>query len=260
MNSKLQFSTFFGITFALLILITAIASGQGDENAFIDLKSILIVLFGTFFVVSACFSFSDVVKSFAVVSKTIFYGKPNFKIAAEKCLYISEIAKKTGLLKLDSYSDEYPTELFFRKNIELAIDGVKASELEVLMENEINSISSRNSKTIEILKKASEIAPAMGLIGTLIGLVQMLGNLDDPSKIGPAMAVALLTTMYGAILAYMVFLPLSTCLEKNSKQEIDLYIIYGESIISIAKNEGPIKLELKLNSSLPPGSRIKNYS
>ena len=99
----------------------------------------------------------------------------------------------------------------------------------------------------------------MGLIGTLIGLVQMLGNLDDPSKIGPAMAVALLTTMYGAILANMVFGPLAAKLERNSGEEISLRRIYTLAVLSIVRQENPRQLELMLNTVLPPAKRISVF-
>lgn len=260
MNNTPQFSTFLGIIVALSLIVIAVLSGQGEPLAFIDLKSILIVLGGTFFITSACFTLGDIVKSISITFKTIFYNAPNLRNVAQKCLFLSEVAKKEGILKLQNYTEEFPDSKFFVKNMNLAIDGVKPADLEVFMENEINTISASRAKTIDILKKGAEVAPAMGLIGTLIGLVQMLGNLDDPTKIGPAMALALLTTMYGAILAYMVLLPLSSKLERTSKQEVDLYVIFGEAIISVAKNEGPIKLEMKLNSTLPPGSRLRNYS
>jgi chemotaxis protein MotA len=260
MSSGTQFSTFFGIIIALALIVLAIFSGQGNPLAFIDLKSILIVIGGTFFVTSACFTIGDVFNSIGITLKTIFYSPPNMKVVAQKCLAISELSKKEGILKLQKHSRLFPASFFFKKNINLAIDGVKPIDLELLMENEINSISIVRSKTIDILKKGAEIAPAMGLIGTLIGLVQMLGNLEDPTKIGPAMALALLTTMYGAIISYMILLPLASKLERNSRQEVDLYVVFGEAIISIAKNEGPMKLEMKLNSTLPPGARSRRYS
>lgn len=260
MNNKPQFSTFLGIALALALIVTAVLLGQGEPLAFLDIKSVLVVIGGTFFITTACFTMSDVFKAISTTFITIFYSSPNLKLIAKKCLFLSDIVKKQGLLKLQNHSREFPEYKFFQKNMNLAIDGLKATDLEILMENEINSISARHSKTIDILKKGAEIAPAMGLIGTLIGLVQMLGNLEDPAKIGPAMALALLTTMYGAIISYIILLPLSSKLERNSKQEIDLYVLFGEAILSMMKNEGPMKLEMKLNSCLPPGSRIRNYS
>ena len=104
-----------------------------------------------------------------------------------------------------------------------------------------------------------EFSPAMGLIGTLIGLVQMLGNLGDPSTIGPAMAVALLTTFYGAVLANMVFLPLASKLERNSKEEALVSNIYLMGAASIGRQENPRRLEMLINSLLPPSQRVRYF-
>ena len=128
------------------------------------------------------------------------------------------------------------------------------------MVQEVDAISTRHKKSVEILRKAAEVSPAMGLIGTLIGLVQMLGGLEDTTKIGPAMAIALLTTFYGAVLAYVILTPLANKLEKNSKQEVENLILCAEGISSIARQDSALKLELKLNSMLPPNQRVKIYS
>jgi chemotaxis protein MotA len=109
------------------------------------------------------------------------------------------------------------------------------------------------------MKKAGDIAPAMGLIGTLIGLVQMLGNLDDPSSIGPSMAVALLTTFYGAVLANMVFMPLAAKLERNSGEEELLNSVYMVGAVSIGRQENPRRLEMLINSILPPSKRVSYF-
>lgn len=111
-----------------------------------------------------------------------------------------------------------------------------------------------------MFRKSADIAPAMGLIGTLIGLVQMLGNLDDPTKIGPAMAVALLTTLYGAILSTMVFTPLASKLERNTNEELLISQLYLEGILSIARQENPRQLETVMNTLLPPSKRVRYFN
>ena len=110
------------------------------------------------------------------------------------------------------------------------------------------------------MRKAAEVAPAMGLIGTLVGLVQMLGRLDDPTSIGPAMAVALLTTLYGAILANMLFAPLATKLERNATEEALVNQIYLTGLNSILRQENPRRLELQLNTLLPPAQRLRVFN
>jgi chemotaxis protein MotA len=127
------------------------------------------------------------------------------------------------------------------------------------MRKDMNATIGRHQKGANIMKKAGDIAPAMGLIGTLIGLVQMLGNLDDPSSIGPSMAVALLTTFYGAVLANMVFMPLAAKLERNSGEEELLNSVYMVGAVSIGRQENPRRLEMLINSILPPSKRVSYF-
>ena len=117
----------------------------------------------------------------------------------------------------------------------------------------------RHARSAGILRRAGEVSPAMGLIGTLVGLVQMLGNLESPETIGPAMAVALLTTFYGAVLANMFFMPIANKLERNSTIEATVNQIYAQGAASIARQENPRKLETMLNTILPPADRIRFY-
>ncbi len=260
MSGKAEFSTLLGIIFGLIMVAYASVSGTTPASSFVDIPAILIVIGGTTFITTASFSFSDSFKALGVIFHSLFYVPEEFKEAAKSCLKISDLARKEGFLGLQKYKNLFPQNPFFTKNIHLVIDGVKSDQTEKILIEEISSIANRQAKTVDILRKASEIAPAMGLVGTLIGLVQMLGNLDDPSKIGPSMAVALLTTLYGAILSYMILQPLATKLERNSAKESDIFALYAEVIISIAKSEGPAILEMKLNAMLPPEKRLRIYS
>ncbi|MDX1949295.1 MAG: MotA/TolQ/ExbB proton channel family protein [Rickettsiales bacterium] len=259
MAGKAEFSTLLGILLGLLLVLVAIFIGS-KPGAFFDVPSIIIVFGGTLFISAGSFTFSDVFKAFGVVGSTLFFTPSDVKSVASKCLTLADISRKEGILSLQKQSKLFPDDSFFIKNINLVIDGVKPEQAEKIMIEEISSIASRHSKTIEILKKAAEIAPAMGLVGTLIGLVQMLGALDDPSKIGPAMAVALLTTLYGAVTSYMILQPLATKLERNSSVESDLLAMFAEAIMSIGRNEGPYMLEMKLNALLPPDKKLKKYT
>ena len=147
----------------------------------------------------------------------------------------------------------------FYKSVRLLVAGVPANDLERILRNELQSITNRHLKSANILRKAGEISPAMGLIGTLIGLVQMLANLDDPSAIGPAMGLALLTTFYGAVLANMVFNPLAAKLERNSREEEMVNTIYMMGATSMARQENPRRLEMMINTVLPPSKRLKYF-
>ncbi len=260
MSGKAEFSTLLGIFLGLVLVLVAVFIGTSKPSSFLDIPSIIIVFGGTLFITSASFTFSDIFKAFGVVGSTLFFTPSDVKSVATKCTNLAEISRKEGILSLQRQSKLFPEDNFFIKNINLVIDGVKPEQAEKIMIEEISSIASRHSKTIEILKKGAEIAPAMGLVGTLIGLVQMLGALDDPSNIGPAMAVALLTTLYGAVTSYMILQPLATKLERNSSTESDLLALFAEAIMSIARNEGPYMLEMKLNALLPPDKKLKKYT
>jgi chemotaxis protein MotA len=260
MNKKFELSTVLGIFIALLLIISAITAGS-SISSFFDFPSVLIVLGGTFFISCACFSIADVIKALSTTSQSVLYAKIDKKKTVQSCLKISELSRREGLLAIQKKESLYKgMGTFFKKHLMAIVDGLSAEESEKLMLQEILYVRERHKRSVEVLKKAAEVAPAMGLVGTLIGLVQMLGALEDPSKIGPAMAVALLTTLYGAIIAYVILLPLANKLERNSRDEIEVLKIYAEGIVAIAKNEGPLKFEMRMNANLSPEERIKVYS
>ncbi len=251
-------STAVGIVFAFLLVFAAIYLG-GNPTGFVDIRSILIVLLGTFAITVACFSFSDMMHSFKATFFTIFYRFENFSQAAVNAIRISDIARSKGFLELDKYEDLTRHNAFLQNGIEMIVDHIDIDEIERVLELEVASMAHRHAKSTAVLRKAAEISPAMGLIGTLIGLVQMLGNLEDTSTIGPAMAVALLTTFYGAVMSYMIFLPLASKLERNTKDELLIAEIYMQTIKSIGRRESPRKLEMIINSILPPIERVDYY-
>jgi len=136
------------------------------------------------------------------------------------------------------------------------VDGSEPDEVERIMQSELQATTERQTRAVGMLRKAAEISPAMGLIGTLVGLVQMLGTLEDPSTIGPSMAVALLTTFYGAILSNLVFTPLASKLERNSAEDALMNEMYVMAAASIARQENPRRLEMLLNTILPPENKV----
>jgi len=141
----------------------------------------------------------------------------------------------------------------------MAIDGSKPEDIHHILSQEIAASHERHKRTASITQRASEIAPAMGLIGTLVGLVQMLADLENPETIGPAMAVALLTTFYGAILGTVVMGPLAVKLEKNSNDESLINTLICLGAVSIARQDNPRKLEIELNAALPPHQQIHYF-
>jgi chemotaxis protein MotA len=257
-KSSMDMATVLGLSGGFGLVVAAILMG-GAANSFINIPSFLIVIGGTFGVTAICFSPSDLGRSFQVIRKTVFYGISDPSEAANQLLQFSEMARRQGTLSLEHTLLQIQNEPFLHKGILMVSDGTSGEEVEAIMQRDLYSTQQRHIKSAAVLRRAAEFAPAMGLIGTLIGLVQMLGRLDDPATIGPSMAVALLTTFYGAVLSNMVFSPLASKLERNSAEEALLSQVYILGAASIARQENPRRLEMLLNSVLPPAKRVKYF-
>jgi chemotaxis protein MotA len=252
-------ATLFGLVCGFALLSAAIVLG-GSPRSFINAPSILIVLGGTLSVITVSYSLAEVVNTFRVLGKTIVRNSRDPSEAAVSVLKTAEIARRQGVLALQNFLDNMTDEPFLQKGLSLVVDGAPTAEIEEVMRRDLQATLQRHAKGAGILRKAAEYAPAMGLIGTLIGLVQMLGNLDDPSAIGPSMAVALLTTFYGAVLANMVLSPLAAKLERNSEDEALLNLVYLTGAVSMGRQENPRRLEMLLNSILPPAKRVQYFN
>lgn len=255
---KKDFSTLLGILVAFILISLAIGI-SGSGKSFIDLPSVLIVLGGTFAVTLASFNFKEFIQTPGVVARNAFSRTYEPRAVALTMLDLAENARKKGLLAMQEEVAKHKNIPFLSKGLGMVIDGVEPEEVERVMRQEIHSTGERHNHSASVLRKMAEVSPAMGLIGTLIGLVQMLGNLEDPSKIGPAMAVALLTTMYGAVLAYVFFSPLAAKLERNSAEEMLVKTLFLRGVVSIGKKENPRRLEMLLNTILPPSSRVQFF-
>jgi chemotaxis protein MotA len=163
------------------------------------------------------------------------------------------------MLALSSLEPELRRDPIVARAAVLVTDGYSGDDVERVLTQELDSLVERHRRSASILRRAAEIAPAMGLIGTLVGLVQMLAELDNPANIGPAMAVALLTTFYGAIMANVILMPLAAKLERNSNDEALIKTLVMLAMGSIARQENPRRLEMLLNSELPPDEQIKYF-
>jgi chemotaxis protein MotA len=252
---SLDIATVIGIAAALLLVASAIVLG-GRPSAFLDLPAILIVGGGTFGVTVACFSIHDMLVAFRVVGQTVFRAAQDPMDIARHLMQLSDAARRKGHLTLQDYLPDLMNNGLLYRGITMVVDGIDAAEVERIMQSELETMTERHIRTVSILRKAAEISPAMGLIGTLVGLVQMLGNLEDPSTIGPSMAVALLTTFYGAVLANLVFTPLASKLERNAMEDALASEMHVMAAGSIARQENPRRLEMLLNTVLPPENKI----
>lgn len=205
-RTSMDIATVVGLLCGFAMVGAAIVLG-GSPESFINPPSILIVIGGTFAITTACYSLKEMGRTMRVIGKIFFYSSRDPSEAATQVLQISELARKKGVLALQNLIGSMQNEPFLHKGMSMVVDGTPGEEVESIMRRDLQATVQRHSKSTSVLRKMGEFAPAMGLIGTLIGLVQMLGNLDDPTTIGPSMAVALLTTFYGAVLANMVSCP-----------------------------------------------------
>lgn len=253
--SSMDMATIIGLLGGFGLITAAIILG-GSAGSFFNPAAILIVFGGTLAVTTACFSLNEMGRTAKVAMNTIFYSSRDPSDAALQVLKIAELARKDGVLALQNILPSIMAEPFLHKGVTMVVDGTPGKEVEAIMRRDMHSTTQRHTQSASVLRKMGEFSPAMGLIGTLIGLVQMLSNLQDPSTIGPSMAVALLTTFYGAVLANVVFLPLSAKLERNSTEESLVHNVYLMGTASIGRQENPRRLEMLLNSLLPPSQRV----
>ncbi|MBV6632147.1 MAG: MotA/TolQ/ExbB proton channel family protein [Alphaproteobacteria bacterium] len=253
----IDLTTVLGLVIAFGLILAAIMVG-GSLGSFFNLPSVLIVVLGTMAVTAVSFAGSELKVTPTLVNNAVFRTISDPVVIGTQMIELSELARRNGPLALEQRLPELQGNRFLFKAIGLIVDGIPGDDIEQVLSSEISADFARNQRAISIIKRSAEVAPAMGLIGTLVGLVQMLANLEDPSTIGPAMAVALLTTFYGAVLGTMMLTPLAGKLERNANEENLTKRIYAVGAASIARQENPRRLEMLLNTILPPEKRI-NY-
>lgn len=253
----MDLATVVGIFSAFSLVIIAIMSG-GMLAVFISIPSMMIVGGGTIGATLINYPLGQVLGVVNVLKNAFFHKGIRAASVIPMLVDFSGRARKDGILALESASKEIDDK-FLQKGIQLAIDGLEPQSIQDILEREIEFLEERHKLGSEIFTTMGTFAPALGLIGTLIGLVQMLQNMDDPSSIGPAMAVALLTTFYGAILANLVFLPISGKLSTRSQEEILIKSLMKEGIMAIAAGDNPRVVEQKLHAFLSPKLRESSF-
>ena len=230
------------------MILGAMISG-GGLSTFFDVPSVLIVFGGTFFLVMYSTPLPVFLGSFGAMAKAFMPPIKKQDELIERMVELSGIARKDGMMALEG--QEVPDK-FFQKGLQMLVDGADESKLVTQLNKEIKAMLKRHESNQTAIKAWVDLAPAMGMVGTLIGLVLMLGNMADPKAIGPAMAVALLTTMYGAIIANVLFMPLLTKLEGYTQYEA----VYREMVVTglrnIARGESPRNIQDQMVANLSP--------
>jgi len=250
-------ATIIGIFLAFGLVISAIVMG-GSPFVFISLPSALIVIGGTIGATLVNYPLKNVFGVIGIIKNTFLHKTEEPSAIIERFLEFANKARREGILSLEPALKEVE-DPYLRKGLQLTVDGLEPESIKEILETEISYLEERHDFGAEIMSAMGGFSPAMGMIGTVIGLVQMLQTMEDPSTIGPAMAVALITTFYGALLANLVFNPMAGKLKTRSKEEILAREIMLEGILSISRGENPRIIEEKLNSYLPPKLRRESY-
>jgi chemotaxis protein MotA len=201
----------------------------------------------------------DVIGAIAVVKNAFFAGSiPSTEEVIKTFVDLSSKARREGILALEADVKEVKDE-FMKKGLQMSVDGLEPQSIEGIMTTEIDYLRGRHQLGAEIFSTMGTFAPALGMIGTLVGLVQMLQAMDDPSSIGPAMAVALLTTFYGSVMANMVCMPIAGKLKARSKEETLIKEMVVEGVLSLTRGENPRILEQKMLAFMPPKLRQSTF-
>jgi chemotaxis protein MotA len=244
-------ATLIGFIAAWVLIIATIALGSG-ALVFVNAPSFMIVVGGAFAVVMMRFTLAQFIGSIKTAMKAFLYKAENAEDLIGTVVELAAVARKEGLLALEGRDITNPV---LAKGISMLVDGHEPAIVRKSLTTEMNETVNRHNIGQDIFKQIGDAGPAMGMIGTLVGLVQMLSNMSDPKSIGPAMAVALLTTLYGAMLANMFALPISDKLALRSAEETMNKNIIIMSVMGIQEGQNPKVLEELLKNFLPSSKR-----
>ena len=250
----MNLATIIGFVGSLGLVVFSILVGGSTIMTFIDIPSIILVVISPYFMLFTAGSMKDILGIFGIFS--LAFKVPNFNEQGiiTKLMAMSEKARREGLLALEEELEDLDDE-FMKKGMRLVVDGTDAEIIRTLMENELNQMQDRHGGKINIVNLWGGLAPATGMIGTVIGLIGMLKNLEDKSALGPNMAIALITTFYGSLIANFILVPLSAKLVSYDAIETKVKEMEIEGILSIQAGDNPRILATKLLSYLDPQDR-----
>ncbi|MEH6465352.1 MAG: flagellar motor protein PomA [Shewanella psychromarinicola] len=247
----MDLATLIGIIGAFAFIIGAMIT-SGGLGLFINVPSILIVVAGSLFVVMMKFNLKQFLGSIKIGMKAFMFKLDKPEDLIEQSVTMADAARKGGFLALE---EAVITNSFMQKAIDMLVDGHDGEVVRNALEKDIALTEDRHKTGISIFKAMGDVAPAMGMIGTLVGLVAMLSNMDDPKSIGPAMAVALLTTLYGAIIANMIAIPMADKLSLRMNEELLNRNLIMDAVLAIQDGQNPRVIEGFLKNYLTEKSR-----
>ncbi|HEX7037794.1 MAG TPA: flagellar motor protein PomA [Pseudomonadales bacterium] len=249
----MDLATLLGLLGSFGVVIWAMAMG-GPISMYVDGPSVLIVFVGTLFIVLMKFSLGQFLGAVNVAVKAFSFRMPKPEDVIEEVVALADAARKGGLLSLEGREVSSP---FLSKGIQLLVDGHDAEVVRNLLRKDLHQTLQRHEGGAKIFTAMGEVGPAMGMIGTLVGLVVMLGNMDDPKSIGPAMAIALLTTLYGAMFANMFALPIADKLSLRREEEGRIKSMIIDALLAIQSGQNPRVIDSMLKMYLPESKRAE---
>lgn len=246
--------TFAGIGLALAAIIGSMVMEGGKPAALIAPGPMMLVFGGTFGVTMACGLLKDATGIAAVFKGALLSKKHDINESISQVVSFAERARREGLLALEEAAKAVD-DPFLKKGLELAVDGTDPEELHDILENEIHSMKARHKVGVKFLENMGGFAPTIGIIGTVLGLVDVLENLSNPSELGPLIASAFLATLWGVLSANVFWLPMSNKLKRVSEIEVHHRELLLEGILSIQAGANPRVIEQKLLTYLAPKER-----
>lgn len=250
----MDLASVIGIIGGLTVMFFSIIVAGASFAAFVDYPSVICVVGGAVASVMVCAPLGSIFSLGRVVRKAFFRRGEQIPELIEQIVSMAETARRDGLLALENRLGEIENP-FIVLGIQMAVDGTRPEVIDDVLRSEMEAVNARHRDGKLLLDQFGKYAPAFGMIGTLIGLVIMLGNMDDPASIGPGMAVALLTTLYGAVIANVICLPLAEKLGHLNRQELQTMEIVLRGILAIQSGDNPRIIEQKLSTFLPPRAR-----
>jgi chemotaxis protein MotA len=250
----MDIATLIGLLVGALVIVGSVVIAGASLGAFVDYPSVVCVLIGSVAAVLVCVPLRNFLGLGKVSMKALFNKQENIPELIELLVSLAETARRDGLLALEGKLADVKNP-FIVLGIQMAVDGTRPEVIEEVMRTELDAVSVRHRDGKYVIDQLGRFAPAFGMIGTLIGLVIMLGNMSDPNAIGPGMAVALLTTLYGAVISNLVYIPIAEKLGFLHRQEVLVMDIIIRGIMGIQSGDNPRVIQQKLNTFLPPKLR-----
>ncbi len=251
----MDLGTIIGLVAGVACVIISIFIGGGELLSFWDPPSVFITIGGGICSTLINFRFKDFLGVFKVAVHTFTDKVSSASEIISQMVKLSEKTRREGLLSIEPELEEME-DAFIKQSLQLVVDGIESETIQDFMDTEIENMQSRHGKGIAIFNMMGAIFPAWGMIGTLLGLINLLLKLDDPAQIGPSMSVALVTTFYGSILSNFICIPMAGKLKMKSDEEVHQMEMIAEAVISIQAGENPKMLEQKLRIYLSPEERL----